>query len=511
MTVLQRRLLITIAPVAGAAVMIVEIIGAKLLAPYVGTSHFVWTAQIAVTMLALAAGYAIGGRLADRAGTPAAPLRPALLGAALTLVAGTLACEPVTLACLRLDLRAGSFLASSALFFLPLCLLATVPPVLVRTLAGGLGNLGRTVGGLSAVSTVGSVIGTLSAGWLLIPHFGNTGILLATAGVLALAALACPPSLRAKDAAPVAAALLLGAGLAVLALRRETLRLPTDRFTELHRSNSNFGQLQVLDDARTGLRYYLNDLLIQNITHPASGRSAAEFTHMLHGLARAYTPEIREALCIGMGVGIVPMQLAREGAAVDVVEINPAIVPVAEKWFGFERGRMRALVLNDGRPHLAAGSSLYDTILLDAFLGEASPSHLMTREAFAAMKRRLRENGTLVINAFGTLREGDNFFSASLEKTLASVFATVRLHATGDGNSYYVATDRPDARPLRPLDLSQIPPPLRRGAEAKFNNTVTLANAPGALVLTDDYNPVEHRDARNRERLRRQLALNTLQ
>ena len=61
-----RRYLYFTAAVTGSAIMIVEILGAKMLAPYVGTSHFVWTAQIAVTLVALAAGYYAGGRLVDR-------------------------------------------------------------------------------------------------------------------------------------------------------------------------------------------------------------------------------------------------------------------------------------------------------------------------------------------------------------------------------------------------------------------------------------------------------------
>ena len=231
---------------------------------------------------------------------------------------------------------------------------------------------------------------------------------------------------------------------------------------------------------------------------------------MLHVLARAYAPQIRDALCIGMGVGIVPMQLAAEGVQVDIVEINPAIVPVAEKYFDFNPAKMRTLAINDGRPFLAFNKHQYDTIILDAFLGDAPPSHLMTREAFAEMKRHLRPDGALVINSFGALDGGGDFFTASLGKTLAAVFATVRLYTNNDGNNYYIATDRPDARPLRPLDLTKIPVPLRREAAAKFNSTLTLINSPGALILTDNYNPVEHRDARNRESLRRQLALNTL-
>jgi len=595
MTSSQRRYLIATAPVTGAAIMIIEILGAKMLAPYIGTSLFVWTAQISVTMIALAAGYALGGFIADRtasrvadvavtaAATPratrraerrananaatnanapsatnanspsaiitappratttttipprgaSAPLYFCILGAALALVIGTLIRESVALTCLQLGLRAGSFLASCALFFVPLCLLATVPPMLVRNLASGLDSIGRVVGRLSAISTIGSVLGTLAIGYLLIPNFSNTTIMLATAAALALTALAYLLAWRVtKPGAPLFLAFAILA-FSVPALLQRSLRLPSGNLVEIHRANSSYGLLQVLDDKDEGTRYYLNDLLFQNIYDPRARQSAAEFTYMLHGLARAYTPQIRDVLCIGMGVGIVPMQFATEGAQVDIVEINPAVVPIAEKYFDFNPARIRTLAINDGRPALAASKNLYDTIILDAFLGDAPPSHLMTREAFAEMKRHLRPDGTLVINSFGSLDAGSDFFTASLEKTLAAVFATVRLCTNNDGNNYYIATDRPDARPLRAPDLSDVPSTLRDAIAAIYKNertttaatTATVATAtvatttaaitattvaavatvPEAIVLTDNYNPIEYYDARNRESNRRSL------
>src|SRR5689334_24454091 len=82
------------AAVTGAAVMIVEILGAKMLAPFVGTSHFVWTAQIAVTLAALTTGYYLGGRMADHWPRPG-PMYGAILGASSYLGLTVLAVEPI--------------------------------------------------------------------------------------------------------------------------------------------------------------------------------------------------------------------------------------------------------------------------------------------------------------------------------------------------------------------------------------------------------------------------------
>src|SRR5579872_1235665 len=147
-----RRYLFATVGLSGAAVLIVEILGAKMLAPYVGTSHFVWTAQIAVTLLALAAGYAFGGWVADRY-SQLRVLYAALMAAGLWLCGAAWACEPIAFACLRFRLALGSLLASAALFFVPLALMAMVGPLCVRRLTSSVSTLGQRVGNLSAIST----------------------------------------------------------------------------------------------------------------------------------------------------------------------------------------------------------------------------------------------------------------------------------------------------------------------------------------------------------------------
>src|SRR2546425_9744308 len=122
-----KRYLHFTAAASGAGVMVIEILGAKVLAPYLGTSHFVWTAQIAVTLVALSAGYWIGGRLADRAPRPGV-LFGCLLAAAAALCLTVLLVEPVAQASVELDLALASLLASTVLYFVPLGLLALTGP-----------------------------------------------------------------------------------------------------------------------------------------------------------------------------------------------------------------------------------------------------------------------------------------------------------------------------------------------------------------------------------------------
>ena len=168
-----RRYLYFTAAMTGAAVMIVEILGAKMLSPFVGTSHFVWTAQIAVTLVALACGYYAGGKLAD-ASQQLHRLYFAIAGAAIYLALTVLASKPIALWCLNFSLAIGSLLASTILFFAPLGLLAMTAPFLVRVITSSVSRVGGNVGRLTSISTAGSFLGTMLIGYVLIPFVPNS-------------------------------------------------------------------------------------------------------------------------------------------------------------------------------------------------------------------------------------------------------------------------------------------------------------------------------------------------
>ncbi len=501
-----RRYVYFTAAVTGGAIMVVEILGAKMLSPYVGMSHFVWTAQIAVTLVALACGYYAGGKLADRS-QHLPRLYGAILAAAFYLILTVLICEPVAYRCLDLNLAVGSLLASSILFFIPLALLAMTGPFLVRVLTSTVAGVGGNVGRLISISTLGSFAGTMLIGYVMIPLLPNSHTMYLTAVGLMLVCAGYFALFYRKGTALLLSVLVVASvgGLIFFGTRSRQYAY----VIELFHGNSHFGELQVVDSREqvedSFRRYYLNDNLIQDTYDPQRKQSESAFTYLLAELARAYTTNITDVLCIGLGVGIVPMDFARQGVHVDVVEINPAVVPVAVQHFGLDRTKF-ALTIDDGRHFLNRCRKQYDAVVLDAFLGDSSPSHLLTQEAFASVRRVLRPGGVLVINAFAQLDEERDFFGASIAKTLQAVFPSVRLHTSGTGAIFFVAGNCPDLRILHQPDFNTVHPLARLDTQEAFRGLVTASPERGR-VLTDDYNPVEFYDARNREALRRRLAL----
>jgi spermidine synthase len=500
-SVALRRYLYVTAGVTGAAIMIVEILGAKMLSPYVGLSHFVWTAQIAVTLIALACGYYLGGRLADRS-QQVFRLYWAILGAAAYLSLSVLICAPVAYKCLDLNLAVGSLLASSILFFVPLALLAMTGPFLVRVITSSVEGVGSNVGRLTAISTVGSFAGTMLIGYFMIPFLPNSVTMFLTALALMLICAGYFGLFRRPAVVPLV--LILALAIITGFILRHVLSVQPHRMVELFRGNSHFGQLQVFDRADGSKRFYMNDFLIQNTYDPVLKQSLSQFTYMLAGLGRAYTTNIHDVLCIGLGVGIVPMDFAHQGVSVDVVEINPAVVPVAVRYFNLETNKL-TITIDDGRHYLNRCKKKYDVVVLDAFLGDSSPSHLLTRQAFDSIRNVLQPGGTLVINAFANLEQGHDFFGASLHNTLKASFQSVRVHSNGDGALFFVASPRATLEFVHKPDLSVVHSEVIADARETYRGTVDTQPEHG-LVLTDNYNPAEFYDARNREELRRRLA-----
>lgn len=492
------------ATLTGAVVLVIEILGAKMLTPWFGSSLFVWTAQIAITLLALAAGYYLGGWAADRFRRPGL-VYLGLVVAAAYLAFTVLVRSRLASACLDLGLAFGSMVASFALFFVPLTLLAAVGPYFIRLLAASVEGVGRVVGRLSALGTLGSVLGVVVTSYVLIPYVGDSRSMLGTAACLLLAAVGYLVGWRRRDTGggAVAAGGALAVVLGLAALRQEE-SAGYQYHVELDRANSHFGSMLVLESKDGRRRFYLNDLLVQNSYDPANHRSASMFTYALYHLARGYTRDLRRALCLGMGVGIVPRGLATDGIAVDVVEINPAVVPLATRWFDFDRRQVN-LIFDDARHFLRIAQDRYDTIQLDAFLGDSSPSHLMTREAFAEMAKVLNPGGTLVINAFADLDPGRDFFATSLHRTLRAVFPAVAVHVSPSGNMFFVASNRAPLEFRAPASLENVHPYVRPDLEAALASATPVDSERG-LILTDDYNPVDYFDAPNRERTRRILA-----
>ena len=483
--------------IGGASVMVVEILGSRVLAPSFGTTLHVWSALITVTLAALAVGYAIGGRVADRRpglGT----LMTVMACAAGTLLISDLITRPVLRVAYEAGMVSGTFMAATVLFLPTLFLLGMLSPMAVRV-AADRQHLGASVGNLYALSTVGSVAGSLSVSLLLIPNMTVHAALISTA-----VALAIVPVFYLLLGARKQAALLLFVGLALATTGAKLAGDEADRevmykneaYPVTARVPSAYGDL-VVSDYR-GVRYlFLNGVqqgsMIGDVSH-------AKYAYGLERLATIKGIP-KSVLIWGLGAGVYARAMAEAGSQVTVIEIDPMSEKVAREHFGLPASVK--VVIGDARTETLRLTEKYDVIVLDAFSGDSPPFHLLTREAFADLKERLAANGLVVANIVGGVSGEASRIASSVVATMESVFGKTHVFSPNwllmgkkqnfVSTMFLVTGDLPEnlAENAAPFTMKTSEEIKRDGyIEKVFASRLELPR-DRAVILTDDYAPLE--------------------
>jgi spermidine synthase len=500
--------LIATSLVCGALVMVIEVLGSRVIGPFFGASLFVWTALITVTLVALAAGYSIGGVISDRKGSPACLYGIILLAGIMVLLIPLLK-VPILRITIPLGVRSGA-LASSALLFGPaLFLLGCVSPFIIKIAARELKNIGRTVGIFSAISTTGSFIGTVSTGFLLIAYLQVNQIFLTVGGALVLLAAGFFLLFRRSW---LAAGLLL---LPVIIPQPQPVLAKTlasgTRVTRLLAKDTFYGNLQVHEYAygSTRTREMVIDGTVQGGIDLGTNQSIYEYCYFLEYIPYAHNPRGKRCLTIGLGAGVVPRWYEQMGIKTDVVDIDPDVFRVARDYFGFRvSGRQEVA---DARYFLNTTDQQYDYVILDVFNGDSTPVHVMSKEALQVLKKRLTPEGILGINVIGSVKE-HTYMTASIIRTLKEVFPVVETYlafdpkeTNGIGNLELFAFNRPPV----PLDLATVRRfpvhPLARSARQGMEQQFTFPPETPTMVLTDNYNPIDFYDSWLKEILRKRI------
>ena len=502
------------AAVCGALVMVVQVLGSRMIGPYFGVSLFVWTALITVTLLSLATGYALGGRLADRHPTPDWLYGIIICAGVLVAVVPQLK-MPVIEATTSLGLRGGALVSASILFAPALILLGCVSPFVVRIAAENLQHLGRTVGLFYAVSTGGSFVGTAVTGFYIIAYVGVSkafylcGLALCFLGVVYFVVF------RTRYWALAALAPFFVVWASERAL--PSVYLPDGtRATLIDHGDSFYGNVKVVEyEGVAGkTREMMIDGLIQGGVDAATGQSIYEYAYLMQHLPLAAKPDLASALFIGLGPGAVVRAYQQLGILADVVDIDPLVVRMAEKHFGFKP--QRPVIVADGRTVLRESGGRYDAILMDVFNGDITPGHLLSREAIEQVRHRLSPDGVFAINLIGSLAPDSRLLPAVVH-TLRSQFSDVAAFPLFDvsspelasGNMVILARNGSLEGALNMKSPIDIHPFAEQGVRSALAQGMRLFERPGALMLTDDYNPLDVFDAELHEGVRQTILKTT--
>lgn len=471
----------------GASVMVIELLGTRLIAPFYGASLYVWSSLISVTMIALALGYFVGGRWADRARRSG--LSQIIALAALLTLAIPWASRPVLLATDPLGLRGGAFVSALVLFLPSLSFLGMVGPFAIKLATARLDGVGASSGSIYAISTLGSVVGTLALGFFLFPLLGSREILIGLGlGLLLLAlAVAAYEQKRLGVAALLPCVLLAAAGLGLspAILDAGHARAGGDQFQIRSERESLYGWVRVIDQPALDLRLLTADASTIGAASIQTGLSRLPYQKIV-GLLPALAPPMARALIVGQGAGHMAGVLRdRHGIATDTLEIDPAVAQAATDYFDFHpTGRA---IVGDARYEIRHLQGPYDLIIHDCFTGGAEPSHLLTVETLAQLRALLSERGILALNFVAFAQQGHGAALASVSKTIAQVFAHQAVFVSEPGEDFndfiFLAANQPLA-----LDAQGLAPEQAQWLDSR---RFTLDDSAGT-VLTDNLNLLEH-------------------
>jgi len=477
----------------------IEISAARLVAPYFGSSTFIWANLIGLTLAYLSLGYYIGGRLADRRPDPRVLYLCTAVAAAFAGLIPIIA-RPI----LKISLDAfdrvavgafyGSLLGTILLLAVPVTLLGFVTPFAIRLQLRDLDGAGRTSGRIYALSTFGSILGSFLPVLLFIPLFGTRASFFILSGTLLTLSLVGLVETRGIGSAALAASLAI-AMVAVNAAAADDIK-PPYRGELIYETESEYNYIQVLRDGDELLLALNEGHAIHSVYNPnqiLTGGPWDYFTVAPLFTERGQQHAQKSALMIGLAGGTAARQLiaAYPEITVDGVEIDPEVVKIGRRYFDMTDPRIEVIIA-DGRYFLRTTDRTYDIIGIDAYKQPYIPFQLTTREFFGEVAAHLEPCGAVVVNVGRT--ETDFRLVDVIASTMRDVFPAVFAIDVGRySNTMLVGTTCPASVDAFRSNAGELPDDsiVKTVAGWSLSSGNLRGIEPGGQVFTDDHAPVE--------------------
>ncbi len=442
MDFLKRNFLFVVVFITGAAVLIIEVAAIRILAPYFGNTLFTISSIIGVVLGALSVGYYVGGIFADRYPRFSLFFLLIFIGGILSLFIQIFSRVILPAVGYSLDMKFGPPIMSLILFFPPSFVLGMISPMAIRLKALETEGIGRVSGSIFFWSTLGSIAGSFLAGFFLIPHLGISKVILYTSSVLL--ALGFLGMCFFRERAPRGGANLLGllliGGTAFSFVGGDISQPAQGLFgSVVFQQEGLYSQITIeeTETEKGTVRSLRFDRSRQGGVFLESDELPIEYTKY-YVLYRIINPDAKSALFLGGGAYATPRRLlldANDIEKVDVVEIEPVLYSLAQRYFRLQEDPRLLNRVTDGRRFLQESLQNYDVIFGDVYYSVYSiPAHFTTQEFFQLAKSRLAEDGSFIMNVIGKLRGGGSQFLFSEIRTFRSVFP----------NSYLFAVQSPD-------------------------------------------------------------------
>jgi predicted membrane-bound spermidine synthase len=429
--------------IEGASVMAAEIGGAKLLAPFFGSSLYVWSSVMAITLGGLASGYFIGGRLSKKEHPKNTLFYVLLLAVCCLCVMPFL--TPLFLAVASgLSLIPAVIISVFCLLFPTMLCMGATSPLIISILTQQASQSGENSGKVYAVSTVGGIIATFLCGFYFIPVFGVSFSLIAFAFALGFACLLLVPGRKNKFPAVILVCVIALASFGFM-------HAPTNKYA-IYTSESILGKLEVRDEpsqsnASVTIRKLLINNTIQTEMQLDSRQSVSEYVHLLERNV-LYFPK-GNALVLGLGGGVVANMLQSKNYRVRAVEFDPRVITMAKRFFYLNDSV--ETFCEDARYYINRATETYNLVLFDVFKAEEQPSHVITKESLVKLKAMLKPDGVVLINTHGYLTGEKGMGTQCLLATLRDAGFSIKVCTVSEDEDY---RNLLIVAGLKPLDVS---------------------------------------------------------
>ncbi len=470
--------------------MTVELTASRIIAPFVGSSLYTWTSVIGVVLFGLSAGYYLGGLFADKYVYKNLNWLVFVLASVGVFAVPLIIPFGEIFTAWSLTLTTTILLLSFLFFFLPSIFLGALSPVILKNYTNSFERLGVSAGTLSAFWSLGSIAGTFATGFIFIGHLGSKATLVGVALLLMCVTLFFYKS-KTQLTISILFAIVI---LIILFLSVSSVSLAN---STRYSKESNYYSIKVADGVlgMDDVRILFLDFDAHSI-ESSEGKFLGGYTDM-YPLFFVFKNSLKEIFVIGGGSYSMPKFFADyyKDSKVTVVEIDPKVKEVAEKFFDLKNSRITTEI-GDGRAALKGKNEKYDLIFEDAFNSFISlPWHLTTKEFSFLTKSRLSEGGIYAVNFVSPTKGKESLFFRSMLKTFREIFSNMYIFTTGE-LSYYPQN----------VVLIGINSDFHQDISEIKSNLINLKNGrwlashiadggnysdDGGVVLSDDFSPAE--------------------
>lgn len=403
---------------SGCAIMIVELVAVRIIAPYVGSSVYTWTSVMGSILLGLAMGNIIGGKIIDAyPSDKTIGITSCIVGAGIVMIPYSIYLMSSAIL-LNVSFLFGVVLLATTTLIVPSIGMGLLYPMLVKSVAQNQDRIGVLSGSVSAWSAIGSIIGTFATGFFLLGYVGSS------ASIIAIGALFVVMGVIFFGVSKKWSGFLL-----MLILINGFLVEKHLTANALINDESNYYSIRVIEkdtDQWGMVRALLLDADVHSIEQ-MNGEPVQTYPE-LYALFGLFNDRIENIAVIGEGAGTITKKCAEyyKNSSIDAVEIDPRVSQIAQDIFGAKRDVIQS-IQSDGRVFLNQKGKQYDLIIEDAFNSFISvPWHLLTYEAHQQAKSRLREGGVYVVNILsargGPYSELFNAVLATMNKSFDSLY-----------------------------------------------------------------------------------------